>query len=174
MAQTRCKLGTKCKCWNVPTIISAWDSDLVSNRILQTQHVWKIKVATQIDEITLRDSREWTTIASSKTWAGSATHMWTSCPRQAWPRSSLIIKHYRVQVENHRRGYQSPCIRHALKKELLLLEQVIQWLGVLGNTYRMQAANLSNHRALRTCMTNLGWFQRKQKQSFSYSRRQLA
>ena len=39
----------------------------------------------------------WTTIASSKTWAGSATNMWTCCPRQAWPQSSLIIKHYRVQ-----------------------------------------------------------------------------
>ena len=40
---------------------------------------------------------EWTTIVSSKTWAGSATHMWPRCPRQAWPHSSLIIKHYRVQ-----------------------------------------------------------------------------
>ena len=37
-----------------------------------------------------------------------------------------------------------------LKKELLLLEQINQWLGVLGNTYRMEAANLSNHRVLRT------------------------
>ena len=42
--------------------------------------------------------REWTTIVSSKTWAGSATNMWTCCPRQTWPRGSLIIKHYRVQV----------------------------------------------------------------------------
>ena len=40
---------------------------------------------------------KWTTIVSSKTWAGSATNMWTRCPRQAWPQSSLIIKHYRVQ-----------------------------------------------------------------------------
>ena len=37
-----------------------------------------------------------------------------------------------------------------LKKELLLLEKISQWLGVLGNTYRMEAANLSNHRVLRT------------------------
>ena len=42
----------------VPTIISAWDSDMVSNRILQTQHVCKRKFATQFDEMTLRDSRE--------------------------------------------------------------------------------------------------------------------
>ena len=74
----------------------------------------------------------WTTIASSKTWAGSATNMWTCCPRQAWPHGSLTTKHYRVQVGNHNRGYWSPCIRHALKKELLLLEQINQWLGVLG------------------------------------------
>ena len=40
--------------------------------------------------------RKWTTIASSKTWAGSATHAWTRCPRQVWPRGSLTIKHYRV------------------------------------------------------------------------------
>ena len=43
---------------NVPTIISARDSDLVTNRILQTQHVCKRKFATQLDEMTLRDSRE--------------------------------------------------------------------------------------------------------------------
>ena len=54
---------------------------------------------------------KWTTIASSKTWASSATNMWTCCPRQAWPQSSLTIKHYRVQVGNHQRGYQSPYIR---------------------------------------------------------------
>ena len=93
---------------------------------------------------------KWTTIASSKTWAGSATNMWTCCPRQAWPQSSLIIKHYRIQEGNHHRGYRSPCISLALKKELLFLEQINQWLGVLGNTYRMESANLSNHRVLRT------------------------
>ena len=27
-------------------------------------------------------------------------------------------------------------------KELLVLEQISQWLGVLGNPYRMEAANL--------------------------------
>ena len=67
---------------------------------------------------------KWTTIASSKTRASSATHMWTHCLRQAWPRGSLIIKHYRVQVGNHQQGYRSPCISLALKKELLLLEQI--------------------------------------------------
>ena len=43
---------------NVPTIISALDSDLVSNGILQTQHVCKRKFATQFYEMTLRDSQE--------------------------------------------------------------------------------------------------------------------
>ena len=105
---------------------------------------------------------KWTTIASSKTWAGSATNMWTRCPRQAWSHGSLIIKHYRVQVGNHHRGYRSPCIRYTLKKELLLLEQINQWLGVLGNTYGVEVINLPNHSILCTCMTDLGWFQRKQ------------
>ena len=72
---------------------------------------------------------EWTTIEGSKTWAGSARNMWTHCPRQTSPHSSLIIKHYRVQVGNHHRGYRSPC---ALIDELIILEQVNQWLGVLG------------------------------------------
>ena len=43
-----------------------------------------------------------------------------------------------------------------LKKELLFLEQINQWLGVLGNTYGMEVDNLSNHSILRTCMTDLG------------------
>ena len=88
--------------------------------------------------------RKWTTIASSKTWAGSATNMWTRCPRQAWPRGSLIIKHYRVQEGEpstrvskffHKSGL-------ALMKILLLLEQISQWLGVLGYTYGMKVASL--------------------------------
>ena len=106
--------------------------------------------------------RKWTTIASSKTWADSATYMWTWCPRQAWSRKSLTTKHYRVQVGNHHRGYRSPCISLALKKELLILEQINQWLCVPGDTYGMEVASLSNYSILRTCMTDLGWFQRRQ------------
>ena len=85
---------------------------------------------------------KWATVVSSKTWVGSATNMWTRCPRQAWPRGSLIIKHYRVQVGNHQWGYQNPCIRYTLKKELLLLEQINQWLGVLGThmEWRLQVS----------------------------------
>ena len=105
---------------------------------------------------------KWTMIASSKTWAGSATNMWTRCPRQAWPQSSLIIKHYRVQEGNHHRGYRSPCLRYTLKKELLLLEQINQWLGVLGThvEWRLQVSRPQN--TSHVCMTDLGWFQRKQ------------
>ena len=69
---------------------------------------------------------KWTTIASSKTWAGSATNMWTRCPRQAWPRGSLIIKHYRVQVGNHHRGYRS--LVH-LSMNFLSLNKSISGLG---------------------------------------------
>ena len=57
---------------------------------------------------------EWTTIVSSKTWARSATNMWTRCPRQTWSHGSLTIKHYRVLVGNHHRGYQSPVHYHGL------------------------------------------------------------
>ena len=59
-------------------------------------------------------------------------------------------------------------------KMLLLLEQISRWLDVLGYSYGMEVASLSNHSILRTYMTDLGWYQRKQNQSFSNSRRQLA
>ena len=73
-------------------------------------------------------------VVSSKTWAGSAKHTWTRCPRQAWPHGGLTMKHYRVLVGNHHQGYRSPCISHMISSygELLLPEQVNQWLGVLG------------------------------------------
>ena len=107
---------------------------------------------------------KWTTIASSKTWAGSATNMCTCYPRQAWPHSSLIIKHYRssgqepssrISKSLHKSGL-------ALKKELLLLEQINQWLGVLGThmEWRLQVSRPQN--TSHVCMTDLGWFQRKQ------------
>ena len=105
---------------------------------------------------------KWTAIASSKTWDGSATHMWTRCPRQAWPHSSLTTKHYQVLVGNHHYGEWSPCISHMISSyegtSSPWTSQSVAWCA--RNTYRMEAANLSNHRVLRTCMTNLGWFQR--------------
>ena len=86
-------------------------------------------------------------IASSKTWAGSATHMWTCCPRQAWPHGSLTIKHYRILVRIHHQGCWSLTQVHGLdpKHRLLFLEQFNQWLGVLGNTYGVEVINLPNH-----------------------------
>ena len=103
----------------------------------------------------------WTTIASSKTWAGSATNMWTRCPRQAWPHSSLIIKHYWVQEGEpstrvskffHKSGL-------ALMKELLLLEQINQWLGVLGIHIDWRLQVFKPQHSSHVCMTDLGWFQ---------------
>ena len=38
---------------------------------------------------------------------------------------------------------------------------------MVGITHGVEVASLSNHGILRTCMTDLGWFRRKQKQSFS-------
>ena len=110
--------------------------------------------------MTLRDSREWTTIVSSRTWAGSATNMWERCPRQAWSHGSLIIKHYRVLVGNHHWGYRNLVYDLGLAHQLLFREQINQWLGVLGYTYGMKMISLTDHRILRTCMTDLGWFQR--------------
>ena len=117
---------------------------------------------------------EWTTIVSSKTWAGFATNLWTRCPRQTWTHSSLIIKHYWVEVGNHHGGYRSPCVSLALKKKLLLLEQINQWLGVLGIyiEWRLQVSRPQN--TSHVCLTDLGWFQRKRNKLFSNSRQQLA
>ena len=59
-------------------------------------------------------------------------------------------------------------------KELLLLEQINQWLGVLENSYGMKMISLTDHGILRTCITDLGRFQRKQNKPFSNPRRELA
>ena len=101
---------------NVPTITSAWDSDLVGVRIFQTHRVWKENESLQHKSTRWHCEilRKWTMVVSSKTWAGSAKHMWTCCPRQAWSHSSLTMKHCRVLVGNHHQGYQSPCISHMI------------------------------------------------------------
>ena len=118
----------------------------------------------------------WTTIASSKTWAGSATNMWTRCPRQAWPCGSLIIKHYRVQEGEpsmrvskffHKSGL-------ALMKELLLLEQINQWLGVLGNTYRVKVASLQTTEYFARMHDWFGMIPKETTLTFSNLWRQLA
>ena len=101
---------------------------------------------------------KWTTIASSKTWAGSATHMWTCCLRQTWSHGSLTIKHYRVQVGNHHRGCRSLVHELVFAQQLLFLEQISQWLGVLRNSYGTKMISLTDHRILCTCMDDLGWF----------------
>ena len=156
----------------VPTVISAWDSDLVGNRIIQTTCLER-KFATQTDKMALRDSREMSYDSKLQNMSWFCYNLWTRCPGQAWPRSSLIIKHYRVQVGNHHRGYWSPCISLALKKELLFLEQINQWLGVLRNSYGTKMISLTDHRILHTCITDLGWYHRKQNKPFSNSWRQL-
>ena len=66
---------------------------------------------------------KWTMVVSSKIWAGSATNMWTRCPRQAWPHRSLIIKHYWVQV-----GEPSSRILKSLHKSGLALMKELLFL----------------------------------------------
>ena len=44
---------------------------------------------------------------------------------------------------------------------------------MLRNSYGTKMISLTDHRMLRTCMADLGWFQRKQKQAFSNPRQQL-
>ena len=91
-------------------------------------------------------------------------NMWTCCPRQAWPHSSLIIKHYRVQE-----GEPSMRVSKffhksvlALMKKLLLLEQINQWLGVLGIHIDWRLQVFKPQHSSHVCMTDLEWFQRKQ------------
>ena len=105
---------------------------------------------------------KWTTIASSKTWAGSATHMWTRCPTQTWSHGSLTIKHYRVLVGNHHWGYRNLVHELVFTQQLLSLEQINQWLGVLGIhiEWRLQVSKSQNTSHI--CMTDLGWFLKKQ------------
>jgi len=114
-------------------------------------------------------------IASSKTWAGSATHMWTRCPRQAWPHSSLTTKQYYFWLGTIIECNKALCISHMISSyegtSSPWTSQSVAWCA--RNTYRMEVANLTIQCILRTCMTDLGWFQRKQKQSFSDPRRQL-
>ena len=123
--------------------------------------------------MTLRDSRGMNYDSKLQNMSWFCYNMWTRCPRQAWPHS-LTRKHYRALVGNHHRGYQSPYIRHALKKELLLLEQINRWLGVLRThmEWRLQVSRPQN--TSHVCMTDLGWFQRKTTLTFSNPRRQLA
>ena len=133
MAQWWCKLGTKCKCWGFfqPSYLPEIQIWLVTGHF-RHRHVWKESLQHKSTRWYCENLGRWTTIACSKTWAGSATNMWTRCPRQTWSHGSLTIKHYRVPMGNHHRGYRSPCIRYTLRKELLLPEQINQWLGVLG------------------------------------------
>ena len=111
--------------------------------------------------MTLRDSREMNYDSKLQNMSWFCYNMWTCCPRQAWPQSSLIIKHYRVQEGEpstrvskffHKSGL-------ALMKELLLLEQINQWLGVLGIhiDWRLQVFKPQN--SSHVCMTDLEWFQ---------------
>ena len=58
--------------------------------------------------------------------------MWTCYPGQTWPRGSLTIKHYRVLVGNHHWGYRNLVHELVFAQQLLFLEQINQWLGVLG------------------------------------------
>ena len=115
---------------------------------------------------------EWTTIASSKAWAGSATHVWTRCSRQTWSHGSLTIKHYRVLVGNHHWGYRNLVHELVFAQQLLFLEQINQWLGVLGihREWRWSVYQTIEYFA----HAWLTWDDsRGAKQTFSNSRRQL-
>ena len=53
-------------------------------------------------------------------------------------------------IEDNKILYESVGYLQDKHEELIILEKNNQWLGVLGNTYGVEAANLSNHRVLRT------------------------
>ena len=117
---------------------------------------------------------EWTTIVSSKTWAGSATHMWTRCPRQAWPHSSLMIKHYRVQVGNHPRGYWSLVhdLELAQQAPFPWTNQSVAWCA--RDTYRLKVASLQTTAFFARVHDWFGMIPKKATLTFSNPRRQLA
>ena len=103
--------------------------------------------------MTLWDSREWTTIASSKTRAGSATSMRACCPRQEWPHSSLIIKHYRVQVRIHHQGFRS---LYACYTSFPWTSQSVAWGAREHMEWRLQVSKPQDTSHI--CMNDLGWF----------------
>ena len=60
---------------------SGWCQDIPDSSSLERK--MKVCNTNRRDDVA-RFSGEWTTVVSSKTWAGSSTSMWTHCPRQAW------------------------------------------------------------------------------------------
>ena len=118
----------------------------------------------------------WTTIASSKTWAGSATNMWTRCPRQTLSHGSLTIKHYRVLVGNHHRGQRSPCISHMISSyegtSSPWTNQSVAWCA--RDTYRLKVASLQATAFFARVHDWFGMIPKKATLTFSNPRRQLA
>ena len=115
-----------------------------------------------MDEMALQDSREMNYDSKLQNMSWFCYIHVNTLSKTSMATRSLTTKYYRVQVGNHHRGYRSPCISLALKKELILLEQFNQWLGVLGIhiEWRLQVSEPQNTSHI--CMIDLGWFQRKQ------------
>ena len=102
--------------------------------------------------------------------------MWTRCPGQAWPRGSLTIKHYRVQVEPSLMTSKSPRVevqRVHLGQTPLSLNNSISGLVCSEHIWN-EGCKSPDHRILRTCAWLIWNDSRKTKQSSSNSWRQLA
>ena len=138
------------------------------------QHVWKGKVATQIDEITLRDSREMNYDSKLQNMSWFCYKHVNMLSKTTWSQGSLIIKHYRVQEGNHNRGYWSLVHDLGLAHQLLFREQINQWLGVLGYTYGMEVASLRTTEYFARMHDWFGMIPEEAKLTFSNSRRQLS
>ena len=136
---------------------SGWGQDIPDSSSLE---IWKF--AAQIDEMTLRDSRGMNYNSKLQNMSWFCYNMLTHCPTQTWSHGSLTIKHYRVLVGNHHLGYRNLVHELVFAQQLLFLEQINQWLGVLRIhiEWRLQVSKPQN--ASHVCMTDLGWFQRKQ------------
>ena len=113
--------------------------------------------------MTLRDSREmnYDSKLQNMSWF-CYKHVWTRCLRQTWSHGSLTIKHYRVLVGNHHWRYRNLVHELVFAQQLLFLEQINQWLGVLGTPMEWRLHVSEPQNTSHICMTDLGWFQRKQ------------
>ena len=82
--------------------------------------------------MTLRDSREMNYDSKLQNMSWFCYTCVNTLPQTTWAHGSLTIKHYRVLVGNHHWGYRNLVHELVFAQQLLFLEQINQWLCVVG------------------------------------------